>query len=144
MSPRASDGSYGTLETKPLYEWKMALGAAYRAELAEELRAHGYEIAPDVKGSIRIKECRVTSSVTSPSAACRSRAAMAERGTTSAKAAEACRARHAQGEGSRRARRRCARAGARKRKTLGVTAEHLDRVARDTRPRTASRSTPRP
>jgi len=72
-----SDGSYGTLETKPLYEWKMALGAAYRAELAHELRTLGYEIEADSKGSFRLSQ--VTRDL---------EAVMSERGTHSAKAAE--------------------------------------------------------
>jgi Ti-type conjugative transfer relaxase TraA len=82
------DGSFGTLETKPLYEWKMALGAAYRAELAEELRLQGYEIAPDAKGSLRLKEMPRTIERHFSKRRVQIEAAMAERGTTSAKAAE--------------------------------------------------------
>jgi Ti-type conjugative transfer relaxase TraA len=82
------DGSYGTLETKPLYEWKMALGAAYRAELAEEIRAQGYEIAPDAKGSMRLKDMPRTIERHFSKRRVQIEAAMAERGTTSAKAAE--------------------------------------------------------
>jgi conjugative relaxase-like TrwC/TraI family protein len=82
------DGSYGTLETKPLYEWKMALGAAYRAELAHELRALGYETAPDSKSSFRIS--RVPRDLERHFSKRRAQieAVMNERGTTSAKAAE--------------------------------------------------------
>jgi Ti-type conjugative transfer relaxase TraA len=82
------DGSFGTLETKPLYEWKMALGAAYRAELAEELRLQGYEIAPDVKGSMRLKEMPRDIERHFSKRRVQIETAMAERGTTSAKAAE--------------------------------------------------------
>ena len=88
MSQPASDGSYGTLETKPLYEWKMALGAAYRAELAQELRTQGYEIAPDSKGSIRLKEMPRDIERHFSKRRVQIEAAMGERGTTSAKAAE--------------------------------------------------------
>jgi conjugative relaxase-like TrwC/TraI family protein len=82
------DGSYGTLETKPLYEWKMALGAAYRAELAHELRTLGYETASDSKGNFRIR--RVPRDLERHFSKRRAQieAVMTERGTTSAKAAE--------------------------------------------------------
>jgi conjugative relaxase-like TrwC/TraI family protein len=82
------DASYGTLETKPLYEWKMALGAAYRAELAHELRTLGYETAPDSKGNFRIS--RVPRDLERHFSKRRAQieAAMSDRGTTSAKAAE--------------------------------------------------------
>jgi Ti-type conjugative transfer relaxase TraA len=82
------DGSYGTLETKPLYEWKMALGAGYRAELAHELRALGYETAPDSKGSFRINEVPRDLERHFSKRRAQIEAMMNERGTTSAKAAE--------------------------------------------------------
>ncbi len=82
------DGSYGTLETKPLYEWKMALGAAYRAELAHELRALGYETAPDSKGSFRISQVPRDLERHFSKRRAQIEAVMSERGTTSAKAAE--------------------------------------------------------
>ena len=81
------DGSYGTLETKPLYEWKMALGAAYRAELAHELRALGYETAAD-KGSFRISQVPRDLERHFSKRRAQIEAVMNERGTTSAKAAE--------------------------------------------------------
>jgi len=81
------DGSYGTLETKPLYEWKMALGAAYRAELAHELHALGYEIAAD-KGSFRISQVPRDLERHFSKRRAQIEAVMNERGTTSAKAAE--------------------------------------------------------
>jgi Ti-type conjugative transfer relaxase TraA len=83
-----SDGSYGTLETKPLYEWKMALGAAYRAELAHELRALGYETAPDSKGSFRLTEVSRDLERHFSKRRAQIEALMSERGTTGAKAAE--------------------------------------------------------
>jgi len=83
-----ADGSYGTLETKPLYQWKMALGAAYRAELAEGLRALGYEIAPDSKGSVRLKDMPREIEKHFSKRRAQIETVMAERGTTSAKAAE--------------------------------------------------------
>jgi conjugative relaxase-like TrwC/TraI family protein len=82
------DGSYGTLETKPLYEWKMALGAAYRAELAHELRDLGYETAPDSKGSFRISQVPRDLERHFSKRRAQIEAVMNERGTTSAKAAE--------------------------------------------------------
>jgi len=81
------DGSYGTLETKPLYEWKMALGAAYRAEFAHELRALGYETAAD-KGSFRISQVPRDLERHFSKRRAQIEAVMNERGTTSAKAAE--------------------------------------------------------
>ncbi len=83
-----SDGSYGTLETKPLYEWKMALGAAYRAELAHELRGLGYEIEPDSKGNFRLSEVPRDLERHFSKRRAQIEAVMAERGTSSAKAAE--------------------------------------------------------
>jgi conjugative relaxase-like TrwC/TraI family protein len=82
------DGSYGTLETKPLYEWKMALGAAYRAELAHELRDLGYETAPDSKGSFRISQMPRDLERHFSKRRAQIEAVLNERGTTSAKAAE--------------------------------------------------------
>jgi Ti-type conjugative transfer relaxase TraA len=82
------DGSYGTLETKPLYEWKMALGAAYRAELAHELHDLGYETAPDSKGSFRIGQVPRDLERHFSKRRAQIEAVMNERGTTSAKAAE--------------------------------------------------------
>jgi Ti-type conjugative transfer relaxase TraA len=82
------DGSYGALETKPLYEWKMALGAAYRAELAHELRTLGYETAPDSKGNFRIAQVPRDLERHFSKRRAQIEAVMTERGTTSAKAAE--------------------------------------------------------
>jgi Ti-type conjugative transfer relaxase TraA len=82
------DGSYGTLETKPLYQWKMALGAAYRAELAQGLRALGYETAPDSKGSFRLSHVPRNLERHFSKRRAQIEAVMNERGTTSAKAAE--------------------------------------------------------
>lgn len=41
---RRPDGEWRALDNEPLYRAKMLLGAIYRAELANELRALGYEI----------------------------------------------------------------------------------------------------
>ncbi len=41
------DGTWGALDTKQLFEWKMALGALYRAELSKEVRAVGFEVEAD-------------------------------------------------------------------------------------------------
>jgi conjugative relaxase-like TrwC/TraI family protein len=81
------DGSHGTLETKPLYEWKMALGAAYRTELAHELRDLGYETAPD-KSSFRVSQVPRDLERHFSKRRAQIEAVMNERGTTSAKAAE--------------------------------------------------------
>jgi conjugative relaxase-like TrwC/TraI family protein len=81
------DGSHGTLETKPLYEWKMALGAAYRAELAHELRALGYETAAD-KSSFRVSQVPRDLERHFSKRRAQIEAVMNERGTTTAKAAE--------------------------------------------------------
>ena len=82
------DGSYGTLETKPLYEWKMALGAAYRAELAHQLSTLGYETAPDSKGNFRISQVPRDLERHFSKRRAQIEAVMNERGTRSAKAAE--------------------------------------------------------
>jgi len=83
-----ADGGFGTLETKPLYQWKMALGAAYRAELAHRLRALGYEIESDAKGSFRMKDVARDIERHFSKRRVQIEAALAERGTASAKAAE--------------------------------------------------------
>lgn len=41
------DGSTGAVKGKDLFEWKMFVGAAYRAELAQELRAQGFAVEQD-------------------------------------------------------------------------------------------------
>jgi Ti-type conjugative transfer relaxase TraA len=83
-----SDGGFGTLESKPLFEWKMALGAAYRAELAEGLRELGYEIAPDAKGNVRLAEVPREIERQFSKRRIQIESALAERGTRGAKAAE--------------------------------------------------------
>jgi conjugative relaxase-like TrwC/TraI family protein len=42
-----SDGSFGSINSQALYQWKMATGAVYRAELAQQLRLEGFEIEAD-------------------------------------------------------------------------------------------------
>ncbi|HLH13508.1 MAG TPA: MobF family relaxase [Solirubrobacteraceae bacterium] len=83
-----ADGTFGTLETRSLYEWKMALGAVYRAELAEGLRALGYEIAPDIKGSFRLAAMPRPLERHFSKRRAQIETALAEHGTRSAKAAE--------------------------------------------------------
>jgi Ti-type conjugative transfer relaxase TraA len=46
LAPRA-DGTFGAIESRALYQWKMSLGAIYRAELAERVRALGYSVEED-------------------------------------------------------------------------------------------------
>lgn len=41
------DGTWGALDHKRLFEWKMALGAVYRAELAKEVQAMGFHVEAD-------------------------------------------------------------------------------------------------
>lgn len=41
------DFTTGTIHSRTLYQWKMAAGAAYRAELAQQLRQLGYVIEAD-------------------------------------------------------------------------------------------------
>lgn len=43
IAPR-HDGTFGTLDSHHLYQWKMAAGAVYRATLASQLRELGFEI----------------------------------------------------------------------------------------------------
>jgi Ti-type conjugative transfer relaxase TraA len=42
-----SDGSWGAIESRKIYEYKLAAGAVYRAALAEELQALGIEVDRD-------------------------------------------------------------------------------------------------
>jgi conjugative relaxase-like TrwC/TraI family protein len=42
-----NDGTWGTINSRAIYQWKMAAGAVYRAELACLLRQEGYEIEAD-------------------------------------------------------------------------------------------------
>ncbi|MDU0353828.1 MobF family relaxase [Paraglaciecola aquimarina] len=41
------NGTWGTLDSKHFYNWKMAIGAAYRAELAKNLQELGFTIESD-------------------------------------------------------------------------------------------------
>tara|TARA_R110000744_G_scaffold73919_4_gene147747 strand:+ start:408 stop:2981 length:2574 start_codon:yes stop_codon:yes gene_type:complete len=41
------DGTWGAVESNPIYRWKMATGAIYRAELAFQMQELGFEIEPD-------------------------------------------------------------------------------------------------
>ncbi|MEC4683076.1 MAG: MobF family relaxase [Nitrospirota bacterium] len=41
------DGTWGALDHKQLFEWKMALGAVYRAELAKEVQVMGFQVEAD-------------------------------------------------------------------------------------------------
>jgi conjugative relaxase-like TrwC/TraI family protein len=122
------DGTYGTLETKPLYQWKMALGAAYRAELAHELRAVGYETAPDSKGNFRINQLSRDLERHFSKRRAQIEAAMNERGTTTAKAAEiaALNTRKAKESSSARTLRATWRGES---LAFGITAKHLAGLA---------------
>jgi len=82
------DGTYGTLETKPLYTWKMALGAAYRAELAQGLRELGYAVESDSKHAFRLSEISREAERHFSKRRVQIEAEMAERGTRGARAAE--------------------------------------------------------
>jgi Ti-type conjugative transfer relaxase TraA len=82
------DGSHGTLETKPLYAWKMALGAAYRAEFAQELRSLGYAVEADSKNTFRLSEMSRDAERHFSKRRVQIEAKMAERGTSGARAAE--------------------------------------------------------
>jgi Ti-type conjugative transfer relaxase TraA len=44
---KRENGSFGALDGKPLYDFKMATGAIYRAELASQLKDLGYKIERD-------------------------------------------------------------------------------------------------
>ena len=48
VAPRA-DGTIGAIESRYLYEWKMAGGAAYRSELAQGLKELGFSVERDAK-----------------------------------------------------------------------------------------------
>lgn len=83
-----TDGTWGTLETRPLYDWKMALGAVYRAELAEHLRGIGYVIEADAKGVFRLADFPRDLERHFSKRRAQIEAALAQRGTRSARAAE--------------------------------------------------------
>jgi Ti-type conjugative transfer relaxase TraA len=42
-----ADGTWGGIDPRELYQWKLALGATYRAELAQSMQAFGYQIEAD-------------------------------------------------------------------------------------------------
>lgn len=44
---KRNDGTWGTIDSRAIYQWKMAAGAVYRAELASLLRQEGYAIEAD-------------------------------------------------------------------------------------------------
>lgn len=46
VAPR-EDGTWGTLDSKHFYKWKMAAGAMYRAQLAKNLQSIGFSIEQD-------------------------------------------------------------------------------------------------
>lgn len=48
-----ADGSWGCIESLRLYQWKMAAGAIYRAELASQMKVMGFAIEHD-KDSFRL------------------------------------------------------------------------------------------
>jgi Ti-type conjugative transfer relaxase TraA len=48
-----ADGSWGCIESLRLYQWKMAAGAIYRAELASQMKSMGFAIERD-KESFRL------------------------------------------------------------------------------------------
>ncbi|MCM8857913.1 MAG: relaxase domain-containing protein [Candidatus Thiodiazotropha sp.] len=47
-APR-QDGSWGTIESRKLYQWQLAAGSIYRAELAAKVRKLGFSIEQDSK-----------------------------------------------------------------------------------------------
>lgn len=46
LAPRF-DGTWGSLESRRMYQWQKPAGAVYRAELASQLRKMGFQIAAD-------------------------------------------------------------------------------------------------
>ena len=86
VAPRA-DGSLGAIESRYLYEWKMAGGAAYRAELSSELQKLGYTIERDGKS---FKVAGVPDELCSKFSKRRKQIerALSEHGATSARASE--------------------------------------------------------
>lgn len=51
---RRQDGTWGTIDSRPVYKGKMAAGAIYRAQLAAELQALGYLVEPDGRDAFRV------------------------------------------------------------------------------------------
>jgi Ti-type conjugative transfer relaxase TraA len=85
---RRADGSWGTLETRDLYRFQAALGAAYRAELAQQLRQLDYRIEPAEHGSMRVAGISQAAEREFSQRRQQIEAALAERGASSAAAAE--------------------------------------------------------
>ncbi|MHB1398610.1 MAG: MobF family relaxase [Trichloromonadaceae bacterium] len=53
LAPR-QDGTWGTLDSRPILQAKMAAGAIYRAQLAAEMQALGYQVEPDSRDAFRV------------------------------------------------------------------------------------------
>jgi len=86
LAPRA-DGTIGTLDPRPLYQWKMSAGAAYRSELAKGLKELGFDVERDGK-SFRIAGIPQELEITFSKRRGQIEHAMKEWGVTSAKASE--------------------------------------------------------
>ncbi|MGH8398112.1 MAG: MobF family relaxase [Gammaproteobacteria bacterium] len=86
VSPRA-DGTVGALDSRPLYEWRMACGSVYRAELAEELQRLGYAVERDGR-SFRVAGVPQALEDEFSTRRKQIKQALAERGASGAKAAE--------------------------------------------------------
>lgn len=82
-----NDGTWGGIESKHLYAWKMAGGAIYRAQLAEEMEKLGFKIEKDRD---YFKIAGVPNSLCGEWSKRREQieAALAEAGTSGAKASE--------------------------------------------------------
>lgn len=85
---RRRDGSWGGIQSRHMYQWKMALGAIYRAELARQLQRLGFEIQRDGK-SFRISGVREDVERAFSQRRAQIQTALAKHGTSSARAAEA-------------------------------------------------------
>jgi len=87
VAPR-QDGSVGTLDSRPLYEWRVAAGTVYQAELAREMRKLDFEVERDGKNTIRLQDIPKELETEFSTRRQQIEAALKARGTQGAKASE--------------------------------------------------------
>lgn len=81
------DGTWGAIESRDLYSWKMASGAVYRAELASQMQALGYAVEKD-RDAFRLAAVPRAAEQEFSTRRQQILAALAEHGASGAKASE--------------------------------------------------------
>lgn len=82
-----ADGTWGGIESRDLYSWKMASGAVYRAELASQMQALGFEVEAD-RDAFRLAAVPRVAEAEFSTRRQQILQALAEHGTSGAKASE--------------------------------------------------------